>query len=192
MDGAPRRFWRVKGGPPASRQERAKAARITVRPSNHQASLLKIKTLPRWLVGNPAHARASCALTIHDPRQRACSHRHRQPREVALQQPKVAAQLPAGGDVSYPCPCVAWTFFARRAEDARWSRRSSKLPRKNGWLHSNLNSHEADYFPCIKKRILASALEIRTIEVPPTCPFGSDPVTVQTPPSSSAMYGLSA
>ena len=30
--------------------------------------------------------------------------------EVALRQPKVTAQLPAGGDVSLPCPCGAWRF----------------------------------------------------------------------------------
>ena len=84
--------------------------------TDHRAALdtsrqaAKNKTCPRWLVGNPAHARTSCALTIHDPRQRACSLRHRKPREVALQQPKVAAQLPSGGDVSTPCPCGAWRF----------------------------------------------------------------------------------
>jgi len=59
------------------------------------------------LLGNPRVGHPP----IHYPRQRACSLRHRQPREVALQQPKVAAQLPTGGDVSTPLPMPkAWHF----------------------------------------------------------------------------------
>ena len=70
----------------------------------------KDKTLPRVLDGYSAHPRTPNMCFGRARLQRAFSFRRYLRREVALQQPKVAAQLPTGGDVSYPCPCVAWRF----------------------------------------------------------------------------------
>ena len=70
----------------------------------------KDKTLPRVLDGYSAHPRTPNMCFGRACLQRAFSFRRYLRREVALQQPKVAAQLPTGGNVSTPCPCVAWRF----------------------------------------------------------------------------------
>jgi hypothetical protein len=133
--------------------------------TDHRAALdtsrqaAKDKTCPRWLVGNPAHARTSCALAALDPRQRACSLRHRKPREVALQQPKVAAQLPTGGDVSYPCPCRRHGLDAALPMLPDGAATASKPPRRTacGWLHTGV-SYEPE-----KRPFLSEASEDRVV-----------------------------
>jgi len=115
----------------------------SVRPSNDQDWLLKIKLFRVCSMGTRL-----IRVLLRARLQRAFSFRRHLWQEVALQQPKVAAQLPAGGDVSYTCPCVSMALFARCATAADGSPRSSKPPRGTacGWLERLPLLNVEDYF----------------------------------------------
>ena len=85
---------------------------------------------------------SACSLPSSE-RQRAFSFRRHLRQEVALEQPKVAAQLPTGGDVSTPCPCVSMALFARRADAARWSHRRKQAAPKDGLRLATTNRTSA-------------------------------------------------
>jgi len=91
----------------------------SVRPRLTDRLAAKDKTLPRVLDGYSAHPRTPNMCFGRARLQRAFSFRRYLRQEVALQQPKVAAQLPTGGDVSCPCPCRRYGAF-------RWPRQGCR------------------------------------------------------------------
>jgi hypothetical protein len=115
----------------------------SVRPRLTDRLAAKDKTLPRSLDRDSAHPRTPGALVhycratlqattgpVHFFFRRCFSV------SVTLRQPKVTAQLPTGGDVSHPCPCVSMALFVGRTDAAGWSHRCSKPPRRTacGWF----------------------------------------------------------
>ena len=79
----------------------------SVRPRLADRLAAKDKSLPRVLDGNSAHPRTpgACCASLQTKRPRAhFSFRRCFQVSVTLRQPKVTAQLPTGGDVSYLIP----------------------------------------------------------------------------------------